>query len=471
MKRVFFIFYFLFFTFFFIINLGYSINYSIEWNQTVDYANQWDEGKSLAIDSSGNIYSVGKVDNGPNNDAYIVSYDSTGSLRWSKVINYSSGWDEFVDIYIDSSDILYLTGRVQVDTNYDLFAASYDSLGNHRWNNTVDYSTGHNYGEAIIADNLGNSYIVGRVDEGVNYDIYVISYNSSGGHRWNDTRTSAAGQDYGRAIVKDSLNNIYICGDKYVGTSNDVYVSSYNSSGSLRWENTFISTAGTDSGDGMAIDSLENIYVVGKKSNGANYDFFIVSYNSSGGHRWNDTIDYDGGHDYFKLVDLDSLDNVYVVGYGDETTFNNDGYVISYNSSGSQRWNQTVHFGADNDYLKLIDVDSSGNSYVVGNSDVGSHNDVILRVFNSSGGLTWNDSIDFFGGNDYAGDVLLDALGNFFITGYAYNGSDYEFFTVKYSEVGGLSGGSTSLSSLLPFSSFVSSFIGLISILFYFIFS
>ncbi|MCA9496824.1 MAG: hypothetical protein KC589_07800 [Nanoarchaeota archaeon] len=456
----------------FAINIGYSANFSVDWNKTIDFVNQWDEGKKLAIDSSGNIYAAGKFDIGPNNAAYIASYDSLGVLRWSKVINYSGGWDEFVDIYIDSSNVLYLTGRSQVGANYGFLTMSYDSLGNHLWNNSIDYVGGHNYGEAIIADDSGNSYVVGRVNEGVNDDVFVVSYNSSGAQRWNDTRTSAAGIDYGRAIVIDSLNNIYIAGDKYVGTTHDVYVASYNSSGNLRWETTFPSTAGTDSGDGIAIDSSRNIYVVGKISNGVNYDFFIVSYNSSGVHRWNDTIDYDGGHDYYKEVKLDALGNVYVVGYGDHTTFNNDGFVISYDNLGNRRWNKTVHFGSDNDYLRYIDIDSSGNSYVTGNSDVGTHNDIILRVYNSSGNLTWSQNIDFFGGNDYPKDILLDASGNFFLTGYVYNSSDYEFLVMKILnnlDVG--SEGSSSIANLFPFVGFFSSMFILTSLLFYFVFS
>ena len=72
------------------------------------------------------------------------------------------------------------------------------------------------------------------------------------------------GTDQGNAVAIDSANNIIVVGqttsDGAGGT--DVLIAKYNSAGALQWDRTLGGTI-SDSGNAVAIDSANNIIVVG----------------------------------------------------------------------------------------------------------------------------------------------------------------------------------------------------------------
>ena len=73
------------------------------------------------------------------------------------------------------------------------------------------------------------------------------------------------GSDLGRAVAIDSANNIIVVGqttsDGAGGT--DVLIAKYNSAGALQWDRTLGGT-GDEIGTAVAIDSADNIIVVGQ---------------------------------------------------------------------------------------------------------------------------------------------------------------------------------------------------------------
>lgn len=48
----------------------------------------------------------------------------------------------------------------------------------------------------------------------------------------------------------------------------------------------------------------------------------------------------------------------------------------------------------------------------------------------------WTNRYDGFGGDDQATALALDGDGNIFVSGYSWNGSFYDFLTIKYAATG-----------------------------------
>lgn len=226
--------------------------------------------------------------------------------------------------------------------------------------------------------------------------------------------------DISEGVAVDSLDNIYITGSTYnfgTGDYNMVLVK-YDNSGVQIWNRTW---GGNDDEEGLdlVVDSSDNIYLIGYKYYyGTGYsDIILVKYDNSGTELWNRT--WDGSDEEVGLdIIVDSYDNVYLVGY---TLNYGTGYydmvLVKYNSPGVELWNCTWGgFGYHRGWA--IAVDSSDNIYITGitnNYGVG-YEDIILLKCDDSGVELWNRT---WGGSawDSGWGVIVDSSNNIYITG------------------------------------------------------
>jgi hypothetical protein len=107
-----------------------------------------------------------------------------------------------------------------------------------------------------------------------------------------------------------------------------------------------LGTSGSDLGNGVALDSSNNIYVTGVTEDGLDGnssagedDIFLVKYNSSGTKQW--TRQHGTSqNDYGRKIAIDAKGYIYLLadGYGGIDDNTNSGssdiYLLKYNSSG-----------------------------------------------------------------------------------------------------------------------------------------
>ena len=364
-----------------------------------------DHAYGLALDSSDNIYVVGDTNSTSFSslsisqpppqtisDIFLLKYTSLGQLEWARTWGgVEDDWGK--SLVTDSSDNIFIVGTTRSfgAGGTDIALIKYNSLGVKQWNTTWGTSNSDS-GYAIALDSSDNIFIAGTISTfnppPDTIDMVLVKFNSLGEYQWNQT-WGGGHIDSGWAMIMDSSDNIFITGFTYsYGAGGaDLFITKYNSQGTLQWDTTWGGSSFEDAHT-IELDSSGNIFVSGETSSfgAGSTDISLVKFNSNGDLQWNKTwggSDSEGGWD---LLALDSSENIYLAG-GTKSfgTGIHDGFLVKYNNMGQQEWNTTWGGGGDDGFSSII-VDSSDNIYVAGYTDsYGSGmNDVALIKYGES---------------------------------------------------------------------------------------
>jgi len=158
------------------------------WASTYSSAgNNWDEGRSIGLDGSGNVYVTGVLafsEGGSSDDWGTIKYDSTGAKRWVRIYNGPAGIaDEAWSIAVDVNGNSYVVGYSHGPTSgSDLTSIKYDTDGVQQWLQAYDSPThGTDTGFDITLDSHGNVYVTGASGSGTAIDYATIKYSQLGG--------------------------------------------------------------------------------------------------------------------------------------------------------------------------------------------------------------------------------------------------------------------------------------------------
>jgi hypothetical protein len=367
-------------------------------------------------------------------DVFVSKLDASGNLLWAKSFGAAAA-DAGLSIAVDSTGNVYTTGFFASTVDFDpgagttnlttagssdVFISKLDASGNlvfaKRFGGGIS-----DLGYSIAVDSTGNIYTTGFFQDTVDFDpsagttnlttaglsdVFISKLDASGNLVFAK-RFGAAEADAGRSIALDSTGNIYTAGyfeqtvdfDPSAGTTNltsagrsDVFVSKLDSSGNLVFAKRF-GAAETDVGLSVAVDSTGNVYTTGY---------------------FEQTVDFDPGAGTTDLT----------------TGGGSDVFVSKLDASGNLVF--AKRFGGSNDDGGIsISVDSNGNIHTTGyfeervdfDPGAGTSNltsaggtDVFVSKIDSSGNLLLAKS---FGGtaNDVGRSIAFDSTGNIYTTG------------------------------------------------------
>jgi hypothetical protein len=367
-------------------------------------------------------------------DVFISKLDASGNLLWAKSFGAAAA-DAGLSIAVDSTGNVYTTGFFASTVDFDpgagttnlttagssdVFISKLDASGNlvfaKRFGGGIS-----DLGYSIAVDSTGNIYTTGFFQDTVDFDpgagttnlitagssdVFISKLDASGNLVFAK-RFGAAEADVGRSIALDSTGNIYTTGyfeqtvdfDPGAGTTNltsagrsDVFVSKIDSSGNLVFAKRF-GAAEADVGLSVAVDSTGNVYTTGY---------------------FEQTVDFDPGAGTTDLT----------------TAGGSDVFVSKLDASGNLVF--AKRFGGSSDDGGIsISVDSNGNIHTIGyfeervdfDPGAGTSNltsaggtDVFVSKIDSSGNLLLAKS---FGGtaNDVGRSIAFDSTGNIYTTG------------------------------------------------------
>ncbi len=399
----------------------------------------YDGGYGITVDNSGSVYVIGQTFSpdfpvrspikGKSGyyDIFITKINPEGnSLVYSTFLG-GNGDDYGYAIAVDSSGSAYITGYTE-STDFptknpvqksnsggrDVFVAKINPEGNSLIYSTYLGGNNNDYGYNIAFDSSGSAYLTGTTyssnfptknpiyNYSGYYDIFITKIDPEGNSLVYSTYFGGSNNDYGYGLAVDSSGNVYITGTTYSSdfpAKNpikeraglwDSFLVKINQEGNVVLS-TYLGGSDNDYGTGIAVDSLENVYLTGytsspdfptqspiQKSISGNYDLFITKISTLENSIVYSTFLGGGNIDYSRGIAIDSKGNVYITGETYSSDFptqnplqsSNGGYwdvfIVKINSEGSAIVYSTYLGGSSNDYAHGIAVDPLGNAYITG---------------------------------------------------------------------------------------------------------
>jgi beta-propeller repeat-containing protein len=407
-----------------------------------------DAGTGIAVDLSGNAYVVGHTAssdfptegprqpaNGGGYDAFVAKINASGSALVYSTYLGGSAEDRGLGIAVDALGQAYVTGHTAssnfpttpgaYQTTYgggvaDAFVAKLSASGSTLVYSTYLGGSGYDVGAGIAVDPSGNAYVTGynyladfptttgafQTASAGAYDAFLTKLNPSGSGLVYSTYVGGNGDDFAVGIAVDGAGNAYVTGStnwsNFPTTPNarqgtfggdyDAFVTKLNPTGSALVYSTYLGGPGREFGQGIAIDTLGNAYVVGQTTSGdfpttlgayqtafgGSVDAFVAKINSNGSGLVYSTYLGGSGWDNGTAIAVDLSGNAYVTGVNYlggfptkdplQATYVDgfEAFVAELNSTGSGLVYSTYLGGNGNDLGLGIAVDPLGNAYVVG---------------------------------------------------------------------------------------------------------
>lgn len=191
----------------------YNSSGTLQWQR--DIANGVDVYYlSPARDSSDNVYAPGYFtadsSNYTNYQCLLVKYNSSGTLQWQRELGNASADQGIYSTVVDSAGDVYAVATSNHNrTYYSIRVVKYNSSGTLQWQREL-YSGSVNLNALEIAiDSSDNIYLSGY-DNSTPSFIILAKYNSSGTIQWQRSISSSGlTRGYELQIVG---SNIYLCG-------------------------------------------------------------------------------------------------------------------------------------------------------------------------------------------------------------------------------------------------------------------
>jgi uncharacterized delta-60 repeat protein len=213
--------------------------------------------------------------------------------------------------------------------------------------------------------------------------------------------------------------------------------------------------SGDDKAYAVALQSDGKIVSAGASSNGTNWDFALVRYNTDGsldgsfGTGGKTTTDFAASNDYAYAVAIQSDGKIVAAG-ASSNGVNLDFAAVRYNADGSLDGSfgtggkVTTAIGTGDEYANAVVIQSDDKIVAVGSSSNGSNLDFAAVRYHADGSLDGSFgtagmvTTDFVSSDDYAYAAALQTDGKIVAAGQSSSVSNRDFALVRYDTDGNL---------------------------------
>jgi len=398
--------------------------------------------------SGGNIYQLGKLNNGSNMDVVVAKISNAGAVLWQQVYN-SGNEDTPVSIGVDNSGNSYAIMTSVVSGTNRMRVVKYNTSGVQQW---VWSQTGGVLGSIVnngTSDATGNTYVIGNDGAGASMTTYKIS--NAGVQTWTISYSPNAFARNGSMVAVDASSNVYVCGwQNSTANGIDWVTLKYNSAGTQQWVQTYGGN-GNDTAKTIIIDGASNVVVGGKYNTN---EAHVRKYTAAGATSWTNTVDLNVDDNSSVVLQYDNSNNIYAAACRQiYSSSKKQTHLKKISSTGTSLWDQyysgtSVPLGQPNqffeNYPKQILVHNDSNYVYVGIDGTSKENGGFvsrgfhIARFRTTDG-TYNVSFDNVSHNKSYPDLaytntiaFADNNQSIIITGSHKDATPYKIRTVKF---------------------------------------
>ncbi len=422
--------------------------------------------RSIAVDDSGNVYTIGTFsgtvdfDPGPGTynltsafntiDPFLTKTDSSGNLKWAvtwggsqinsgvRVLLDTAGDIWAIGAFFGSADFDPGPGNNSLNTggSVDTYILKLDNNGGFKWVKSFESTYDVSPSDAVW-DPFGNLLVSGNFQDSADFDpgsgiymlgspgqrnAFVCKLDASANLVWagefgSKIAMPVAAHDFGYAVATDAAGNVYVSG-------------------------TFTRTGDFDPGPGVFALSADTSKSL------TNSDVFLVKLNPSGAFQWAGALN-GPAFDRVYAMTSDAAGQVYLTGvFGDSVDFDPgagmhlltsggasslayDAFVASYAATGNFMW--ASGFSSAGYVLGFsLDRDAAGNLWTCGSftgvadfdpgagtNNLTSNGDADMYICKLDGGGNLLDAVSMGGtGKDLISAIRQHNSGLLYVGGY-----------------------------------------------------
>ncbi|MBS1713740.1 MAG: hypothetical protein JST30_05325 [Armatimonadetes bacterium] len=396
------------------------------WNNP---ANLDDSGTDITVDNLGVSHAVGTTDSGGKSgkDLVVCQRDILGGLTWSYVYRTGWGWTETGDAIdrVGSGDVYVVgTRRGPFVGKGGLFSAPAETIvlrfsaSGTLLNQSVFTGLGGDTAPTDVAVFGGSVYVSGSSRAaGSKRDGYLLRLPLDLSTQAVRYVAGTAGlDDVVTELTVDTTGNVFYVGTvSNTGSGDDVVAGSVDPTLALRWQAVFNGAGNaTDTGTGIALDTLNHVYVSGQTDGGVatRDDGLVLLFDKNGVGPGVYTHNRVADHfDSFADIATDGAGNAVACGTSRAST--NDYAVVKVNAGLVPVWT-TYYDGTAGLGDSASSVAVSGTAtFVTGRSSgtgaVGSPVDCTTISFTAAGAVNWVNRFDQAGHLDAGVKCVLAA--------------------------------------------------------------
>ncbi len=372
----------------------------------------------------------------------------TDSVALGWVQQFGSGLgsssDEATAIAIDTSGFVYVTGASNGESGYaDWTTVKYSPGGDEIWVSKFNGpANGDDFARHIVVGSGAEVYVAGTIKSAMgDNDIAAVKINSDGTQNWSVTYAGTFHDaDFISGLALDSEENLIVLGStSEEGEYDSFTIIKYDSAGNQLWLTHFSDEGiGANNGTAMVVDNAGNIIVTGNSSNeNSATDWVTLKYDPGGNEIWRST--YNGPGSSSSSIGLDYAGNIITTGSGtDEDGFANL-TTIKYDANGNEIW-VSLHSGLANGNIsgEYLDIDENGNVLILGSTRTDGWDDLFLVKLDENGTVQWTQSYDGPANHrDIPAGIKIDNNHNIVVSGKSRGlGTIEDYVIIKYDSTG-----------------------------------